>query len=32
MGVTPNPFHPPPGEDTPQFWLLKHVQDLHELT
>jgi len=32
MGVTPNPFHTPLGEDTPRFWLPEHVQDLHELT
>jgi len=31
MGDTPNPFHPPPREDTPQISLCEHEQDLLEL-
>jgi len=31
MGDTPNPFHPPPRQDTPRISLCEHEQDLQEL-
>jgi len=30
-GDTPNPFHPPPREDTPRISLCEHEHDLQEL-
>ena len=32
IGVTPNPFHPPPAKDKPPFPLPEHVQEQQEFT